>query len=229
MYSEASRRRSCVRPSSVKKPKLLEVVLAARVLAQPLDRPGRERVGDAGRARAGRRLRRAATARSAHSELLARPSSSPPNPVTTAPPAADSMIGTWKWRLNGQIRPCRRSKRRRHGTDGVELVGELEAAMLGHAGDFQVEHALLPGMLVGRLARRGRRAWRGPDRSRPSRRATWTASASSADESRPPEKETRQGGRRGAYAMTASSAARGARSRRRGSDRAWRSRPSGMP
>ena len=55
----------------------------------------------------------------------------------------------------------------------------------------------------------GKRCVTGIGAGSPSRRATATATASTADESRPPEKLTRQGERRSAGRMAASSSARG--------------------
>jgi hypothetical protein len=45
---------------------------------------------------------------SGRAQVDAENASSPPTPVITAPPAAASKIGAWKYALHGHSRPCRR-------------------------------------------------------------------------------------------------------------------------
>ncbi len=71
------------------------------------------------------------------------------------------------------------------------------------------DEQLLPRRFVGILLRTRRHSSRGLGSGRPSRRASAVAAASTAAESRPPEKLTRHGGRRSAGRMARSSACRG--------------------
>ena len=149
----------------------------------------------------GRSMRRSATIRSGPLTVQLTPSSSPAKPVITEPPRAASMIGRWKCRLNGQVRPWRPMTSWATGPTASSSSAELQPDPLVQA--QAVQDQPLPAPSPPPRPSPGRRSVTGTGSGRPCLRAVdGRRCASSADESRPPEKPTRQGGRRRAPRRT---------------------------
>ena len=133
-------------------------------------------------------------------------SSSPPMPVSTVAPAACSRIGAWKCVLNGHNRPWRVSAARAYGPTAssssatstrIQSVRPRCRTTVSCQSDSCDCGAALARMVTGTGG-----TW-------PSRRATSAAAASTADESRPPEKDTNVGPRSTAGRTAASRACAG--------------------
>ena len=138
-------------------------------------------------------------------------SSSPPIPVMSAPPRAISNSGMWKYALKGHRSPCLRSAPAAIGPRQSRSPRSQPAP--SHRGRDTSRPA--PARPTRRQSSLRENVARGDRRASPSRRASATATARTADESRPPEKLITHGARCRDGRIASSSAFKGSQGQTR--------------
>jgi hypothetical protein len=137
-------------------------------------------------------------------------SSSPPIPVRNEPPRASANSGVWKWAFEGQRSPWR--ARLAEATGPTQSSSSVSSSRIQSLSPRWAT-TLSCHSLSAESSAAGKRSVAGIGSARPSRRATDAATARTAEESRPPEKLTRQGPCRSGSTSARSIAARGSESR----------------